>query len=366
MRDRRWIILVFVFLCNVVIAHEDENFNWWNPAQNNFPVIEGRASAGAVANPYDRFPAKMQPLVREVLWSKSQQSTGLIIKFRTNAASVHVRYKVNGERAFEHMPATGVSGLDLYALNQNGSWEWTGATYIFADTIRYFYDALSPDGEREYNLYLPLYNKVEWLEIGVPQQASFTPIPLKTEKPLVVYGTSIAQGGCASRPGMAWTAILGRRTKMPMVNLGFSSNGLLEKPVVDLLLEVDAAVYILDCLPNLVLSLPAEEIKKRLLETVRTIRKQKPGIPIVLTEHADANINVMNTRDDHMFKQVNQLGYTTFKELKAEGIKGLYFLSAKKIGLNNESTVDGSHPNDQGMERYANAYERLIRKILKR
>ena len=99
---------------------------------------------------------------------------------------------------------------------------------------------------REYCLYMPLYNGVEFLEIGVSEQAMFTPIPPRSLKPLVFYGTSICQGGCASRPGMAWPSIVGRKLDRPIVNLGFSANGTMETSVGQLLAELDATAYVID------------------------------------------------------------------------------------------------------------------------
>jgi GDSL-like Lipase/Acylhydrolase family len=96
-----------------------------------------------------------------------------------------------------------------------------------------------------------LYNSVQWMEIGIQEGTLFNPLPTRKEKPIVVYGTSIAQGGCASRPGMAWPAILGRKLDRPLINLGFSGNGRLEKEVIDLMIEIDAKLFVLDCLPNL-------------------------------------------------------------------------------------------------------------------
>src|SRR5690606_33829397 len=126
--------------------------------------------------------------------------------------------------------------------------------YAFKDTITYTFsgmDAAHDSDGREFHLYLPLYNRVEWMEIGVPTEHSFAFVPATDEKPIIVYGTSIAQGGCASRAGMAWTSLLERAIHVPVVNLAFSGNGRLEKEVVDLIVEHEARVFVLDCLPNL-------------------------------------------------------------------------------------------------------------------
>src|SRR5690606_20072577 len=112
-------------------------------------------------------------------------------------------------------------------------------------------------------LYLPLYNEVKWLEIGIPDSADLHPLPNLAQRPIVVYGTSIAQGACASRAGLAWTALLERQMDRPVINLGFSGNGLLERKFIEELITVDAAVYVLDCLPNSY-KLPDTEQKDRI------------------------------------------------------------------------------------------------------
>lgn len=138
-----------------------------------------------------------------------------------------------GGLSMPHMPATGVSGIDLYATDNNGQERWCAGNYSMGDTIVYNFRGLSYAAKSgngfEYQLFLPLYNSVSWMEIGVPADASFRFLPVSQEKPLVIYGTSIAQGACASRPGMAWGNILNRKLGHPVINLGFSGNGKLKK-----------------------------------------------------------------------------------------------------------------------------------------
>ena len=140
-----------------------------------------------------------------------------------------------------------------------------------------------PEGRREYLLYMPLYNGVSSVEIGIPADRTIArPAPRAEDrrKPIVFYGTSITQGGCASRPGMVHTAILGRRLDRPVINLGFSGNGVMEPEIATLLAELDPAVYVLDCLPNMT----AAQVEQRVEPFVRTLRKAHPSTPIVLAE----------------------------------------------------------------------------------
>jgi len=356
-----WIACLLV--CKFSHGQSTATFKWWNPANSDATVIEGQGWPKQVALPYDRFPARAEKMVRKAVWDLSRDAAGLVIRFLTNAPEIKVRYGVSGGLSMPHMPSTGVSGVDLYAVDKNGAWNWSGGSYHFGDTITYDYKALPEDYTREYHLYLPLYNQVTWLEIGVPQGSEFQPMEVPADKPIVIYGTSIAQGGCASRPGMAWTAILGRRLHDPVINLAFSGNGRLEDPVTGLLTELDAKVFVLDCLPNLG-GFPTDTVAHRLERTVNTLRSRKPETPIVIVEHADASIHSLNLDRNTTFTRVNQIADSVFARLKSAGINQLYLLSADEIGLDEQSTVDGVHPGDYGMMQYALAYEKALRRIL--
>src|SRR5690606_10884604 len=133
----------------------------------------GRGWHTGLAHFYDRLPAKAEKSVRKAVWHLSRESAGLMIRFRSNAPDIRVRYTVGGKMDRPHMPATGVSGVDLYAINKDGGWEWSGGSYHFDDTIEYHFKSLKHDYVREYHLYLPLYNDVKWLEIGVPDSTTF-------------------------------------------------------------------------------------------------------------------------------------------------------------------------------------------------
>jgi lysophospholipase L1-like esterase len=372
---KKIVLILVAFLCSanlIILAQPVTDYVWWNPAQSTIPVIEGQGWSGKdVQNPYDRLPAKAEKSVRPVVWNLAHNAAGLMIRFRASTDQVVVRYTVSGKQALPHMPATGVSGVDLYGVNSDGDALWCAGKYTFGDTIQYRFANLEPNDAyhkkgREYRLYLPLYNSVQWLEIGVPTGVTLTPLPVRNDKPIVIYGTSIAQGACASRPGMAWTAILGRKLDRPVINLGFSGNGRLEKEVVELLPDINAKLYVLDCLPNLVatVGVKPDEIKARISESVKTLRKQKPNTPILLVEHAGYSEGGLNPGRRQLYTDVNELMQQAFAQLKSEGIQKLYLLPKSAINLSADAMVDGTHPTDLGMQEYAAAYERSIRMIL--
>lgn len=345
-------------LCQQMVAYK-----WWNPAESGFPVVQGQAWPGEAAQFYDRLPARAKETVAAPVWYQSQESAGLMIRFYSNAPQIRVRYTVLHELSKPHIPVTGMSGVDLYAMNRNGQWEWSPGSYNFGDTIEYKYTALKQDFMREYNLYLPYHNQVKWLEIGVPEKAKLTPLPLSGDRPIVIYGTSIAQGAAAPRPGLTWTSILGRRLQTPVINLGFAGCGRLEEPVVNLLAELDAKIYVLDCLPNLLGR--EEDIKTRLTAAVKILQQRRPGVPVLITDHAAANAVSLNTSRDERCRKANAASREAFEQLEAAGVKNIFYLSADSIGLTDESlAVDGIHPDVAGMAFYAAAYEKAIRRIL--
>jgi lysophospholipase L1-like esterase len=293
-----------------------------------------------------------------------------MIRFVTNAKKIIIRYTVLEDLAMPHMPATGVSGVDLYATGSNGQTYWLPGKFQFKDTIEYVYDNILEVADQmqspTFQLYLPLYNSPKWLSIGVPEKSSFDVLPVR-EKPIVVYGTSIVQGGCASRPGLAWPAILGRRLNLPVTNLGFSGSGKMEAEVTDIINEIDGRLFILDCMPNLTrgYKYSDEEIEKRYTEAVKKIQSKHPEIPVLLAEHSGGYAaSYLDAKRASDYKQSSELVASIFDKLKKKGVKNIYLITAKDIGFDIESTVDGLHPNDIGMMKYAVAYEKHIRNIL--
>jgi hypothetical protein len=324
--------------------------------------VEGRGWTDT-ARYYDRLPAKAEGKVRAPVWSLSRHSAGMLARFETDSPAIHVRYGLlSANLDMPHMPATGVSGVDLYGRSADGKDRWLAVSRPAAQTV----DARlinGPDpGRRLYTLYLPLYNGVEKLEIGVAAGSEFRPVAPRREKPIVFYGTSIMHGACASRPGMSISGILGRRLNRPVINLGFSGNGQMEPEVGALLAELDPCCYAIDTLPNMT----PEMVGERTEPLVRQLRAARPETPILLVEDRTfTNAGFFrNTRELHGRRRGALKG--AYERLKASGVKGLHYLPGEPLlGDDGEAATDGSHPSDLGMVRYADGYEPVLRRILR-
>jgi hypothetical protein len=311
---------------------------------------------------FDRLPAKAEGKVTANVWNLSRDSAGMMVRFHTDATAIYARYKLSkAQIGMPHMPATGVSGLDLYARGEGGAWKWVMVTKPAAQTVETkVIEGLAP-GSREFAGYLPLYNGIESLEIGVPKGAKFMGLAPRAQKPIIFYGTSITHGACASRPGMVHTAILGRRLDMPVMNLGFSGNGKMDAAVGELLCAEDAAAYVIDCLPNM----NASEVAVKCEPLVKQLRAAHADTPIILVEdRRNTNSWILPARDKHHTDNHAALK-AAYKKLVAEGVKGLSYIDGDHLyGDDTEGATDASHASDLGFMRQSDVMEPVLRKAL--
>ena len=300
---------------------------------------------------YDRLPARAEAMVAPLTWNMSRNCAGMYVQFTTDAPTLKLRWTVQGPLAMPHMPATGASGLDVYTRDPAGQWRYVQIMGLPDAPTKTA--PCSPPAGQLCRLYLPLYNNLDSLEIGIPSGTTLSqPDPAKDPKPIVFYGTSITQGGCASRPGMAYPSILGRWLDMPVINLGFSGTGTMETGMAKLLAELDPSLYVIDCLANI----SAETVAERTEPLVKTLRAAHADTPILLAD--DSNNWNSETKARAVLHGIQ-------RKLTAEGDKNVHFLCGDGLlGHDTEGTVDGRHPTDLGMMRMAEIFTKAIRPLL--
>ncbi len=338
----------------------DDEADWtWTDATEL--MVRGQAWKDT-ASPFDRFPSRAEEVVRPAVWYLSRDAAGLYVEFITDASAVAARWTLRRDRlALPHMPATGVSGLDLYVRDHDENrWRWlaNGRPAELPSNEVTLVNNL-PGEERHYRLYLPLYNGITSLEIGT--LGDLRDSLEDPRKPVVIYGTSITQGASASRPGMAYPAILGRQLNRPVINLGFSGNGRAEPEVAELLAELDPAVYVLDTLPNL----SGSQVTERMEAFIAILRREHPEVPIVLVENiVYTNAFLVSNRAERHTDSSRQLR-ALWEKLRNEGDRNLYLIPAGELlGDDGEDTVDGTHPTDLGFNRMAEGMRPVLQVIL--
>lgn len=355
-------IYCFLFLSISVFGQTQTAINWFDT--KDFSIAgKGWTETKTV---YDRLPAKAKKSVRPQIWGLSLNSAGLSVEFVTDSEEIYARWTLRNQAlSLGNMVSTSHSGVDLY-VKDGMKWRWAGAgrpSKITNNEMKLVGNMTRR--ERRFKLYLPLYNGIESLEIGVKEGAKF----VKSEenngvkKPIVFYGTSIVQGASASRAGLAYPAILGRKLDYPIINLGFSGSCKMEKEVVELLAELNPSVYFIDCLPNIS---SGEEVEANTPNLVKTLRQKHPNTPIILVENILYPDIFLDQKKYKVIEAKNKSFLKVYNDLRKSGVKNLHYISAQNlIGTDGEATIDGTHPTDVGFERMANAFEPVLRKLLK-
>lgn len=329
----------------------------------SFPMI-GKATT-ATSSPYDRLPDSLEHRVRPALWKLGLNSAGMAVRFRSNTTQVKLKWENLNGFHMNHMTDTGIRGFDLYILLDNGVWRFAGSARPGKDKaneVTIVRDMARK--EREFMLYLPLYDGVVKAEIGVDSASVISSPEVSdpvTKHPVVFYGTSILQGGCASRPGMAFTNIVERQLHRECINLGFSGNGQLDLDIARVMAPLDASVFVLDFVPNCTV----EQMQDSMMTFYGIIRKQHPKTPILFVEQPVYTHALFNQTVSGQIKRKNEVTDSIFAEISKADKYVRLLKSTDMIGHDGEATVDGTHFTDLGMMRYANILIPLLREMIK-
>ncbi len=317
--------------------------------------LEGRVFTD-VARFYDRLPSNVTAKVNGGVRSLKSHSAGMQFRFATDSKRLTMKWvPLNGNLSMDHMPSTGVSGIDIYRYDSAaGKWRYVKTGRITSAKGGEVTIGWTPGTPCLVNL--PLYNGIRSFKLGIDENATVTPLPPRASgvnKPVVFYGTSITHGGCCSRPGLSFVNIVGRDLDVPVVNLGFSGSGQMELEMSEHLARIDASCYVLDCIWNM----NDKMVKSRYEPFLRNLRRHRPETPIVMAEWCDVFGRGKDARDASM--------KALYEKLVAEGWKNLIYLPKDNMfSADGEGTVDGCHPNDLGMRTLADAFGGAVREAL--
>ena len=326
-------------------------------------LIEGTVIADSLKkSPYDRLPISYKDKVRKPVWDLSKSSAGITVRFHSNSTTINLKWTVLNNLDMSHMASTGIKGIDLYTKYDN-KWRYVTTAGALVGLKTYQNKSIPADSEneyeliknmtpefREYKLFLPLYDGVTKLEVGIDSTASIEKASPSAVKPIVFYGTSITQGGCASRPGMAHTNIISRKLDVDCINYGFSGNGRMETPIVELISEIDARFYVIECLQNM----DSQQINERVRPLVDMIRTKHPLTPIVLVENMMYTTAFLDQTIETRLIQENAALKNEYDKILKSGLQNIFYIKDNQdLLLDNEGTVDGIHLTDLGFLRYS-------------
>ena len=309
--------------------------------------LEGKSSAN-VARYYDRLTDAVTTNVNQgVHWLK-RFTAGMQFRFSTDSRKLRFRWHPIHLLENDNLSRQGQSGIDIYRFDeQSGRWRYlkTGSPKNMQEGGAFEVE-WRPGEACIVNL--PNYNGLKDFSLGVDEGATVKPLqPRKSgvTKPVVFYGTSITQGGCASRPGMGFVNIIGRNLDVPVINLGFSGSGNMELEMADHLADIDASCYVIDTLWN--------TGGQRHEKFIRILRAKRSHVPIIITDKYDALGRAP--------KGSARLARMAYEKLVAEGYDRLYWLEWDRVyDPDGEDTVDGVHASDKGMMNIARALGPLV------
>lgn len=344
----------------------DDSLKWLSPLEAPFHIA-GFAWLEQEKK-YRRLPSSPTDLLPPEVDALANCTAGGQIRFITNTSHLSIKVKLSGPANMYHMPATGQCGFDCY-LGEPGNQSFFGTTSFDYTKSEYEASLYKWTSKREFcvTLNFPLYQGVEEVFIGIDQDAQISSAPdYVSNKKVVIYGTSITQGGCATRPGMAYPNIMSRSIPLEFINLGFSGNGRGEAGVARTIADIpNPALLVLDYEAN---SGTVEELAGTLPPFIRILRERHPIVPILVISnirYADVRFNEVKAKYHEDKREIQK---STVERLKNEGDSNIYFLDGFTL-LGDEDaeecTVDGVHPTDLGFKRMAQSLEPIFRELLK-
>ena len=312
---------------------------------------------------FRRIPKAVAESLNENIVLLHSHTAGGRIRFKTDSPYIAIHAEMPSMSHMPHFPFTGSVGFDLY-VRENGCDRYV-KTFVppmeERPVLEYIIEldsSVTVSGMREFTIHMPLYSDVSRVYIGLSEQASVAEAtPYRDLKPIVYYGSSITQGGCASRAGNAYQNIITRRLNVDHINLGFSGSAKGEDEMTRHICSLDMSVFVLDYDHN---APTADHLKTTHGRMFQTIRTAHPQLPIVMLSRPKCYLT------DEERERV-EIIRDTYRRALDNGDRNVYFIEGCKLMMltNGEGTVDGCHPNDLGFFSMASVLGDLLEKNLK-
>ena len=292
-----------------------------------------------------RLPLEKANKISENVAYLAKHTAGGRVSFATNSLRIKIIVKYDNLEKMYHMPLTGQAGFSLLEVKNNK--EYHRFTYTLNFDSYNGYESTSRvlpgKGMRNYVMYFPLYNAVKSLKIVIDEDAEIKAFdPYKKTLPILYYGSSITQGGCASRPDNSYQAIVSKITRIDHINLGFSGNCKGEEEMAKYTASIPCSKFVMAYDNN---AQDAEYLKKTHEKFFQIFREKQPNTPVIF-------ISATNyTERPGEYEKRRKIIFNTYQNALKSGDKNVYFIDGKTlypIKFRESCSVDGAHPNDLG------------------
>jgi hypothetical protein len=353
-----WVFLCYFFIFKAGYAQDNLTF----VSAQDFTIV-GRPKQ--TKNTFQRVEKTESTAMPKAVQDLALNAAGIAIIFETNSPLIAAKWKLAEDKYLANMTPIAHSGLDLYCLKDH-KWQYVSVGKPAKASLNQEQIIVSrmDTTMKQFMLYLPLYNTVSELQIGV-EPKSLINAPkrpgIDLNKRVVIYGSSIVQGASASRPGMAYPAIIQRKLGVDVINLGFSGSAKMEMAVAKYLATVSADCYVLDCIPNQT----KDQIDERALPFIKYLKSQHPETPIVLIESVIRENGYFDRQVGNNVTRQNESIRRVYHALKNEKYKDIFYITAKQlIGNDHEATIDGTHLTDLGFTRISETINKVLEQAI--
>ena len=313
---------------------------------------------------FKRMPTEVAETVnKEVADGLHRHTAGGRVRFSTNSPYVVIKCVMPKITRFHHMPMTGTTGFDLYIDSPDGRESLYYRTFVPPAGIEDGYESkltFLEGGTHYVTINFPLYNRLNELYVGVAEGSSLGEgAPYRDIPPVVYYGSSITQGGCASRPGNAYQAMIARALQVDFINLGFSGSGKAEDTMVEYMADLKMSAFVCDYDHN---APDVEYLRATHQKMYDRIREKHPTIPYVMISRPDY---FPNEKESIARRQVV---VDTYHYAIGKGDQNVYYIDGASIfrgPFEDCCTVDGCHPNDLGFSKMAEAIYPILCRALR-
>lgn len=306
---------------------------------------------------FRRMPSKVAESVSTSVFRLHTHTAGGRIRFKTDSGYIAIKAVMPQIARMSHFALTGSAGFDLYAGNNEQYVKTFAPPFAMEDGFESVIKVKK--GEmREYTINFPLYSGISELYIGLENTAAvLSPSSYKIEKPIVFYGSSITQGGCASRPGNSYESCVSRALNADFINLGFSGSCRAEEEMAQYIKTLDMTAFVYDYDHN---SRTPQYLADTHQRFFNIIREARPDLPILILSRPEYVLKGNALLSKEIIEK-------TYLDAKAGGDKNVYFLDGPTLMKFAEfdGTVDGCHPNDLGFYSMAKAVTEVLKAILK-
>jgi len=207
---------------------------------------------------------------------------------------------------------------------------------------------------------LPRNEQLASMEIGIDDGANiYEPVEYKISKPIIYYGSSITEGGCAPRPGTAYTSILSRWLDADYFNYGFSGRAKGEPEFAEYIAQhKDISLFVYDYDHNAPTPEHLMDTHERFFKIVREAHRD---VPVIMMSRPDFD------RDPEDSMERRNIIYRTYLNARNAGDNSVYFIDGMQFfgtAGRSECTVDGCHPNALGFMLMAKTIHPLASRLL--